>query len=111
MPAVASGKLVIPRRVPQRTCVGCRTPRPKRELIRLVCLASGRVEVDPTGKKSGRGAYLCGMASCWELGLKRGKLARALRAEIAPPDRERLAEYARHLNQRPSGDEMNDDGK
>ena len=92
-------------RVPQRTCVACRTVRPKRELVRVVRLASGWVEVDVTGKKSGRGAYLCGEASCWGLGLKGARLARALRAEISPDNREQLAEYAQRWGQPPIGGE------
>jgi len=47
---------VAPRHVPQRTCVGCRTVRPKRELVRVVRTPEGTVELDPTGKRSGRGA-------------------------------------------------------
>lgn len=97
MVLVAPMKKGVPRRLPQRTCVGCRTTRPKREMVRLVGLASGGVEVDLTGKKSGRGAYLCGVASCWELGLKAGRLARALRTEISPENRQQLADYARSL--------------
>jgi predicted RNA-binding protein YlxR (DUF448 family) len=48
--------------------------------------ADGRVVVDPTGKRSGRGAYLCHEPACWEQALKRNGLARALRLEALPPD-------------------------
>ena len=58
-----------PKHVPQRTCIGCREIRPKRELIRVVRTESG-VEIDPTGKKSGRGTYLCKTKSCWDAALK-----------------------------------------
>ena len=91
-------------RLPQRTCVACRTTRPKRELIRLVRLASGQVEIDPTGKQSGRGAYLCAAASCWELGVKGGRLARALRSEVIADDRRRLAEHALGFGNQAKGD-------
>src|ERR671916_796064 len=47
------------RHIPERTCVACRSPRPKRELVRVVRAPDGTVTVDDTGKKSGRGAYLC----------------------------------------------------
>ena len=47
------------RHIPQRTCVGCRTTTAKRQFVRIVRTAAGRVEVDLTGKKAGRGAYLC----------------------------------------------------
>lgn len=64
--------------VPQRTCVACRQVRNKRELVRVVRTPDLRVEVDETGKKSGRGAYLCRMAACWRLALEKGALGRAL---------------------------------
>jgi len=51
--------------VPQRTCIVCQQVRPKRELIRVVRTPAGHVELDPTCKKSCRGAYLCARRSCW----------------------------------------------
>jgi predicted RNA-binding protein YlxR (DUF448 family) len=48
-----------PKHVPRRTCVACRETDAKRQLIRLVRTPEGTVEVDPTGKRNGRGAYLC----------------------------------------------------
>ncbi|HUW09157.1 MAG TPA: YlxR family protein, partial [Anaerolineae bacterium] len=47
------------KRIPQRTCVACRQVQGKRALVRIVRLAGGDVQVDPTGKLAGRGAYLC----------------------------------------------------
>jgi len=69
-----------PKHIPQRTCVGCRKVLAKRELLRLVRTPGG-VEVDPTGKLSGRGVYLHNLRSCWEHGLK-GAVANALKTEI-----------------------------
>ena len=74
--------------IPQRTCVGCRTVMPKRQLIRIVRTPEG-VQVDSTGKLAGRGAYLHDRRSCWERGLK-GALAHALKTELTAEDRERL---------------------
>jgi len=85
------------RRIPQRTCIGCREAKPKRELIRIVRTQSGAVEIDPTGKRSGRGAYLCNAKSCWQAGLKKEHLDRALRTNIAAQDRRKLAHYAEML--------------
>ncbi len=85
--------------VPQRTCVVCRQVRAKRDLIRLVRVADGRVEVDPTGRKPGRGAYLCSASECWETGLKRGRLERALRAGLSRDNREQLAEQGKAILQ------------
>lgn len=85
------------RRIPQRTCVGCRRIGSKRELVRIVRLPTGGVEVDPTGKKSGRGAYLCPDASCWEAALERRGLDRALKVVINPEERADLLQYGRTL--------------
>jgi predicted RNA-binding protein YlxR (DUF448 family) len=77
-----------PRRVPQRTCVGCRTAMvPKRQLVRLVRKADGAVEIDPTGKAAGRGAYLHDRADCWEQALRSRALDHALKMELTEADR------------------------
>lgn len=66
------------RKVPMRTCVACRTNRPKRELVRVVRTVEGSLIVDRRGKVSGRGAYLCPESACVELAIKQHKLERAL---------------------------------
>ena len=81
--------------IPQRTCVGCRTILPKRQMIRLVRTAEG-VMVDPTGKLAGRGAYLHDRRQCWERGL-RGGLAHALKVEVTAADRARLELFMHSL--------------
>ncbi len=81
--------------IPQRTCVGCRTVQDKRSLIRLVRTPEG-VLVDPSGRLAGRGAYLHDQRSCWEAALK-GPLARALKTELTPEDRERLTAFMETL--------------
>ena len=68
--------------VPMRSCVTCRNTRPKRELVRLVYHDDGKVEIDPSGKKAGRGAYLCYSSDCWGKGLKKARLEHALRGRI-----------------------------
>lgn len=85
------------RPIPQRTCVACRRPQPKRMLIRLVRLAEGAVELDASGKKSGRGAYLCRFGECWEIGLGRRALDRALKTELTVENRQALAAFAAQL--------------
>ena len=64
--------------VPIRTCLGCRTPRPKRELVRLVRRPDGRVVVDAGAP--GRGAYVCAEPGCVARALKAGRLGHAFRA-------------------------------
>lgn len=83
--------------MPERTCVACRQVRPKRELLRVVHSPADRIEVDPTGKKAGRGAYLCRMRTCWELALKRHSLEQALKTSLSPEDREALTQFATTL--------------
>ncbi|MCR4427222.1 MAG: YlxR family protein [Firmicutes bacterium] len=73
-----------PRKVPQRTCVGCGKVCAKKELVRIVRTPEGEVVVDPTGKKSGRGAYVCPSPDCLARATKGNRLARALDAEVAP---------------------------
>ncbi|MDI3269698.1 MAG: YlxR family protein [Bacillota bacterium] len=76
---------------PVRTCVGCEVEGDKRALVRIVRTPEGTVELDPTGRKNGRGAYVCSY-DCLETVLRRGRLERALRAPLSPEDKERLRE-------------------
>jgi predicted RNA-binding protein YlxR (DUF448 family) len=85
------------RKIPARSCVACHSVRPKRQLVRIVRTVDGQVVLDPTGKKSGRGAYLCAQRSCWELGLKRGVLDRALKQSVPPECRPALESFAATL--------------
>ncbi len=85
--------------VPQRTCVACRLVLPKRALIRIVRTPEG-VQVDTTGKLSGRGAYLHNSRACWEKGIK-GALAHALKTELTTQDREVLTSYLAGLPDEP----------
>ena len=79
--------------VPQRTCVACRDKEAKRTLTRLVRTTDGPVEIDPTGKRNGRGAYLCSQRSCWERALATPVLARALKTEIDQPARDAMTAH------------------
>lgn len=88
-----------PRRVPQRTCIACRTTDAKRSFVRVVRTPEGRVELDPTGKRNGRGAYVHDVRSCWDEALKRDRLGRALKVVVPPDDLERLKERAAALPQ------------
>lgn len=71
---------------PQRTCIGCREVKSKRELIRVVRTPEGKVIVDLTGKANGRGAYLCRNNSCWQSSLSKGQLARVLKLTLSPEE-------------------------
>lgn len=78
--------------IPQRTCVVCRQTDSKRTLTRLVRTVDAGVQVDPSGKRSGRGAYLCGERSCLQRAIDGDVLAKALRTELTDDDRQRLRE-------------------
>lgn len=73
--------------VPQRTCIACREVKSKRELVRLVRTPEGALVIDETGKRNGRGAYLCRQHTCWETALKGGQISRALKMEIGEQER------------------------
>ncbi|MBC7344377.1 MAG: YlxR family protein [Clostridia bacterium] len=63
-------------------CVGCRQKKGKRELIRIVRTPEMSVVIDETGKKAGRGAYICPQVSCLEKAIKSKALERALLAPV-----------------------------
>jgi len=63
-------------------------------MTRVVRGTDGSVDVDPTGKRSGRGAYVCRQPTCWEQALKRRALDRALKTVLDEPQRERLRAFA-----------------
>lgn len=73
----------VPRKIPQRTCLGCQAVKPKREMIRITRTPDGAVVVDPTGKKAGRGAYVCPSIECLEMAKKHKRFERAL--GVVPP--------------------------
>lgn len=79
--------------VPIRTCVACRQKMDKRSLTRIVCTADEGVIVDVTGKRNGRGAYLCQNSDCWDKALNKNILDHALRTEISKAEKEALLEF------------------
>lgn len=70
------------KKIPLRMCTGCMEMKPKKELIRIVKSPEGEVSVDLTGKKSGRGAYICKNIECLEKAFKTKRLSRNLDAAI-----------------------------
>ena len=80
--AAGHARPLPPRRPPTRSCVACRTARPKRDLIRIVRSPDGEVAIDATGRAPGRGAYLCRDASCWDAAARKRALEHALRTTI-----------------------------
>ena len=88
-----------PRRVPQRTCIACRSTEAKRGLVRVVRTPDGRVSLDPTGKANGRGAYVHETRACWDEALKKDRLGRALKVAVPPEDAELLAIHAGRMTE------------
>lgn len=69
--------------VPQRSCIVCRRKTDKRQLTRIVRTADEGVVVDPTGKRNGRGAYICDHPDCWQKLTTDSKwLNQALKTEV-----------------------------
>ena len=70
------------RKIPMRSCVGCFESKPKKELIRIVRSPEGEISLDPDGKKSGRGAYICPDPECLRKARKAKRLEKSLECEI-----------------------------
>lgn len=72
-----------PRKIPMRMCLGCGEMKPKRELIRVVRSPEGEVSIDKTGKKSGRGAYVCDDIECLKKARKAKRIEKAFSCQIS----------------------------
>ena len=72
------------KKIPQRLCVGCQEMKNKKELTRVVRSPEGEVTIDLSGKKAGRGAYVCKSKACLEQAVKAKRLERSLKQAIDP---------------------------
>ena len=70
------------KKIPERMCVGCHENHSKKELIRIVRTPEGEFQIDTTGKKSGRGAYICPKMECLEAAIKGHKLEKSFKSKI-----------------------------
>lgn len=70
------------KKLPERKCLGCMETFPKSSLIRVVRSPEGEISLDTTGKKSGRGAYICKSAECLKKAIKAKRLERAFECQI-----------------------------
>ncbi len=73
------------KKIPERKCMGCGEKFPKKDLLRVVREPEGEVSVDITGKKNGRGVYICKRAECFKKVRKGDKLSRSL--EVSVPEK------------------------
>ena len=70
-------------KIPMRQCTGCREMKSKKEMMRVLRTPEGEILLDITGKKNGRGAYLCYDAACLEKAMKNKGLERSLKVSIS----------------------------
>lgn len=72
------------KRIPMRQCIGCRERKAKYEFIRVVHTPEGEVLIDATGRKNGRGAYICKNKECLEKAFKTGAINRTFKIQADP---------------------------
>lgn len=70
------------KKIPQRTCIGCNSKKDKKDLIRVVKNKDGEISIDLTGKKDGRGIYLCKSEECLNKAIKNKRISRTFEVEI-----------------------------
>jgi len=80
-----------PKKIPMRMCVGCREMKPKKELLRVVRSPEGEISFDLTGRKPGRGAYVCHSRECLLRAIKQKQLERTFEAPISDAVRDALS--------------------
>lgn len=80
------------KRVPLRKCTGCGEMKPKRELVRVVKSPEGEISLDTTGRKPGRGAYVCRNGDCLRAARKARRLERAFSCQIPAEVYDRMEE-------------------
>ncbi len=80
------------KKIPQRTCVGCRESKDKKDLIRIVRTKEGEIFLDRTSKKNGRGAYICDNHECFLKAKKKNALAKAYQCPVSAEIYDKLEE-------------------
>ncbi len=74
--------MTVKKKTPERMCIGCQQMHNKRELIRIVRSPEGEFSVDLTGKKSGRGAYICKNIECFNKAVKERRFEKSFKSAI-----------------------------
>ena len=82
LPLRVSENMTAVKKVPERMCIGCQETHPKKEMIRIVRSPEGEFSVDPTGKKSGRGAYLCHNRECFQKAVREHRFEKSFKSAI-----------------------------
>lgn len=91
--------MIKTKKIPQRKCVGCNEMKDKKSLLRIVRSPEGEISLDLTGKKNGRGAYVCPDKSCITKAVKEKRLERALEKSISDEVYNKLLEDFDHGQQ------------
>ncbi len=91
------------KKIPMRKCVGCNEMKPKKELVRVMKDGEGNISLDFTGRKNGRGAYVCKSAECLQLARKRGGLERSFSMKIPPEVYEELQKEMANIESQETG--------
>ena len=89
---------MVVKKIPQRTCIGCGESKSKKELIRIVKLEED-ISLDITGKKNGRGAYICNNVECLEKAIKTKGLDRSFKMQVSKEVYDRLKTDMEKLNE------------
>jgi len=75
--------MAVQKRIPERQCVGCQVMKQKRSMVRVVLTPEGEILIDATGKRAGRGAYICPDQDCFDRAKKRRSLDRGLKTSVS----------------------------
>jgi len=84
------------KKIPMRMCVACRQMQPKNTLLRVVRTEDGSAVIDRTGKRNGRGAYLCAQKECFDRAMKARAIERALEVSLTDAIREGILREIDH---------------
>lgn len=86
------------KKIPMRQCIGCGQMKSKKELLRILKTAEGEITMDVTGRKNGRGAYLCISEECLHRAIKSKGLERSFQMKIPSEIYERLEKEFENIN-------------
>ena len=98
----------VKKRIPQRKCVGCGVSKNKPDLIRVVRSPENEISIDPKGKKSGRGAYICKDENCLKKAVKGKKFDRSFETKVPEEILDTLLQQFQQLQQLQQFQELNE---
>ncbi len=90
--------MIKKRKIPMRICIGCREQKPKKELIRIVRTQDLKIILDLTGKKAGRGAYICPAEECLIKAIKGKRLEKNLQQPVSPELSDEISKLLRNMS-------------